>query len=315
MVDGGYYESGNYYFYITDHLGNNRIVTDAAAAVVQSTQYYPFGTSFAEGTTAEQGKQPYKYNGKELDQLLGLNMYDYSARYYESAIGRFTTVDPLAEKSYSQTPYHYCSNNPINRVDPDGMQDQWGSEFYGAHGTRTKRAEIMTDTKEEYIQELKSFNEDEAVVLVGAAAGAIGAGAIAFTGETSIGAALASLTKAVAKKFGQEAPKQAAKESTKQVSKNTKSLYENVTTTRTSKGYRSKSSSVSNTKTNVKKTEFGDNLTKSGYKKTVSKDGKVTTYTKNGKKYSVRENSKSTGESTADYSKNGDLKKKIRLGD
>ena len=77
LVNGGYYESGNYYFYINDHLGNNRIVTDAAAAVVQSTQYYPFGTAFAEGTTAEQGKQPYKYNGKELDQMHGLNMYDY----------------------------------------------------------------------------------------------------------------------------------------------------------------------------------------------------------------------------------------------
>jgi hypothetical protein len=39
LVDGGYYEGGNYYFYITDHLGNNRIVANAAASVVQSTQY------------------------------------------------------------------------------------------------------------------------------------------------------------------------------------------------------------------------------------------------------------------------------------
>ncbi len=120
MVDGGYYESGNYYFYINDHLGNNRIVTDAAAAVVQSTQYYPFGASFAEGTTTEQGKQPYKYNGKELDMMHGLNMYDYSARYYESTIGRFTTIDPLAEKYYSWSPYAYCANNPILMIDPTG---------------------------------------------------------------------------------------------------------------------------------------------------------------------------------------------------
>ena len=118
LVDGGYYESGNYYFYINDHLGNNRIVTDAAAAVVQSTQYYPFGASFADASGTS--TQPYKYNGKELDTKNGLNLYDYSARYYESAIGRFTTVDPHAENYYSISPYAYVKNNPINAIDPDG---------------------------------------------------------------------------------------------------------------------------------------------------------------------------------------------------
>ncbi|MDR1706665.1 MAG: hypothetical protein LBR46_01510 [Prevotella sp.] len=63
-------------------------------------QSYPFGTAFADkydnGTN-----QPYKYNSKELDQMHGLNMYDYSARYYESAIGRFTTIDPHAENYYA----------------------------------------------------------------------------------------------------------------------------------------------------------------------------------------------------------------------
>ncbi len=48
-------------------------------------------------------------------------MYDYSARWkYDWG---FTTVDPLAEKKPWLTPYHYCSNNPINRIDPDGMYD------------------------------------------------------------------------------------------------------------------------------------------------------------------------------------------------
>ena len=75
LVYGGYSESGNYYFYINDHPGNNRIVTDAAAAVVQSTQYYPFGASFADASGTS--TQPYKYNDKELDQLLRLNIYDY----------------------------------------------------------------------------------------------------------------------------------------------------------------------------------------------------------------------------------------------
>lgn len=60
LVDGGYYEGSVYYFYLTDHLGNNRVVANASGTVIQKNHYYPFGTAFAEGTTAEQGKQPYK---------------------------------------------------------------------------------------------------------------------------------------------------------------------------------------------------------------------------------------------------------------
>ena len=116
LVDGGYIESGNYYFYITDHLGNNRIVTNAAASVVQSTQYYPFGSSFADASGTS--TQPYKYNGKELDARNGLYMYDYSARW--KADWYFPTVDPHSENYYSWSPYAYVGNNPMNIVDPDG---------------------------------------------------------------------------------------------------------------------------------------------------------------------------------------------------
>lgn len=120
MVDGGYIENGIYYFYLTDHLGNNRVVANQSGTPIQKNHYYPFGTAFAETSAAEQGKQPYKYNGKELDQMHGLNLYDYSARYYEPAIGRFTTVDPHAENYYSWSPYAYVANNPIDAIDPKG---------------------------------------------------------------------------------------------------------------------------------------------------------------------------------------------------
>jgi RHS repeat-associated protein len=75
--------------------------------------------SFADATGT--GAQPYKYNGKELDQMHGLNLYDYSARNLAVDIPRFTTVDPLAEKYYSISPYVYCNNNPIKYIDPTGM--------------------------------------------------------------------------------------------------------------------------------------------------------------------------------------------------
>ena len=121
LVDGGYYDARQekYYFYIQDHLGNNRVVADAQGNVVQRSDYYPFGMEFADNT--DQDEQPYKYNGKELDKLHGLNMYDYSARYMEPAIGRFTSVDPMAEKYYSISPYAYVANNPLKYIDPTGM--------------------------------------------------------------------------------------------------------------------------------------------------------------------------------------------------
>ncbi len=122
LIDGGYIEGGVYHYYLTDHLGNNRVVVNASGTVIQKNHYYPFGTAFAENTTDEQKKQPYKYNGKELDQMHGLNLYDYSARYYESPVGRFTSVDPLAEKYYSESPYAYVSNNPLKYIDPTGKE-------------------------------------------------------------------------------------------------------------------------------------------------------------------------------------------------
>ncbi|SBW01103.1 RHS repeat-associated core domain-containing protein [uncultured Dysgonomonas sp.] len=97
-------------------------MANSSGTVIQKNHYYPFGTAFAETTTAEQGKQPYKYSDKELDQMHGLNLYDYFARYYESAIGRFTSVDPLAEEYYSWSLYTYVMNNPLKFIDPDGKK-------------------------------------------------------------------------------------------------------------------------------------------------------------------------------------------------
>jgi RHS repeat-associated protein len=119
LVDGGYIEGSTYHYYLNDHLGNNRLIVNQNGVKTQWNHYYPFGMSFAD--KYDNGKsQPYKYNGKELDQMHGLNMYDYSARWKDDF--RFTTVDPLAEEGYSWSPYVYCDNNPLRWIDPTGMK-------------------------------------------------------------------------------------------------------------------------------------------------------------------------------------------------
>ena len=105
-----------YHYYLKDHQGNNRVVINQSGTVEETNHYYPFGGVF--GTTGN--TQPYKYNGKELDTKKGLNWYDYGARHYDAALGRFTTNDRFAEKYYSMSPYQYGANNPVNNIDVNG---------------------------------------------------------------------------------------------------------------------------------------------------------------------------------------------------
>ena len=105
-----------YYYYLKDHQGNNRVVVSSSGTVMETNHYYPFGGVFSTSNV-----QPYKYNGKELDTKNGLNWYDYGARHYDAALGRWFVVDPLAEKYYSTSPYTYCLNNPVKYVDPTGL--------------------------------------------------------------------------------------------------------------------------------------------------------------------------------------------------
>lgn len=99
---------------------------------MQTTDYYPFGMPYANGEFPE--RQPYKFGGKELDEVYGLNWYDFEARQLSMTIPRFTTMDPRAEKYYSVSPYAYCMNNPVNYIDPDGRtvyfyRDNGNGEF------------------------------------------------------------------------------------------------------------------------------------------------------------------------------------------
>ena len=126
-----------YHYYLKDHQGNNRVVINQGGTVEETNHYYPFGGLFASTNT-----QPYKYNGKELDTKKGLNWYDYGARHYDPVLGRFTTVDPLAEKYYLVSTYSYCLGNPIKFIDSDGRKiiDVQGNTIYNKNEGWTNNA-------------------------------------------------------------------------------------------------------------------------------------------------------------------------------
>ena len=111
----------DFVYFNLDHLGNVREVVSEKGEVEQVNAYYPFGTPiYALGTNESQ--QRYKYNGKEFDELHGLNTYDYGARQYAPLLPMWDRVDPLAEKYYGVSPYAYCLGNPINHIDYEGSK-------------------------------------------------------------------------------------------------------------------------------------------------------------------------------------------------
>ena len=142
-----------YYYYLKDHQGNNRVVINSSGTVQEVNHYYPFGSTFASSSV-----QPYKYNGKELDTANGLNWYDYGARNYDAALGRWHVVDPLAEKYYSTTPYGYCLNNPVKYIDPTGMfvgdyYDRQGN-FLGTDGIDDNKIYLLNKDYEAIINDV-----------------------------------------------------------------------------------------------------------------------------------------------------------------
>jgi len=132
-----------YYYYLKDHQGNNRVVINQSGAVQQVNHYYPFGGLFGEGI--QTANQPYKYNGKKLDRFQGVDMYDYGARHYDAALGRWFTVDPMAEKYYSFSQYVYCANNPVRFIDPNGKE----IDLSGMSEEERKRYESQIATQRE----------------------------------------------------------------------------------------------------------------------------------------------------------------------
>ena len=105
-------------YFVRDHLGSVRAVVDGSGTSLETDDYYPLGGPLPTGSNTT--LQPEKDQGKDWNPTASFNVYDFGARLYDPALGRWLSQDPLAEKCYAHSPYLFCAGNPMKFVDPTG---------------------------------------------------------------------------------------------------------------------------------------------------------------------------------------------------
>jgi RHS repeat-associated protein len=191
--------SYDYVYNYTDHLGNIRLSYGADPAnpallkKYEENNYYPFGMKHATYnnalriivpadpvelipsgkktsiiqidplkpiTTISNNSYNYKYNGKEYQDELGLGWYDYQARNYDPALGRWMNIDPLAELSRRWSTYTYCYDNPTRFIDPDGMLPEDKKEEKKEEKRSEKEEKKELDRQQAITDEINSDFQD-----------------------------------------------------------------------------------------------------------------------------------------------------------
>ena len=153
--------------FITDHLGSTRVVLNNAGSVLERYDYYPYGEKI-DISVANTGNTDYLYTGKESQNaLFGINWYDSAARF-QTTDGIFTGIDPLAEKYYHISPYAYCAGDPVNYVDPTGM-DRYHVESLGTVTSieQSKDVVLISQSGAKLLYKLVEKNNGKIIIIKG----------------------------------------------------------------------------------------------------------------------------------------------------
>ena len=147
-------EEFNCYFYHPDHLGSSSWITYTDGSAVEHLHYLPWGEDFVNQKSNIFDGARYTFSAKEKDAETGCSYF--GARYYNSDLSIWLSVDPQSDKYPSLSPYVYCANNPVKLVDPNGEEIviEWGGQKCYYLGGK-----LYTDKeyKNEFIAEEGSF--------------------------------------------------------------------------------------------------------------------------------------------------------------
>jgi RHS repeat-associated protein len=129
------------FWYHPDYLGNVDLITEIDGFAHEFFMYNPWGEEMHQWNANTYAfTSPYRFNAKELDPETGLAYY--GARYYQNKLGVWLSVDPLAHKNLSLSPFNFSGNNTNYFVDPNGKEiiitGTGAKEFVGALDQSTR---------------------------------------------------------------------------------------------------------------------------------------------------------------------------------
>ncbi len=155
--------------YHSDHLGSASFVTDRGGYVVQHLQYLPYGELFVSQRNTDEFDSRYKFTAKELDNETSYTYF--GARYYDSELSVWLSVDPMSDKYPSLSPYCYTANNPVVLVDPNGMEFDEATDKYvqkleneismrlKVYNDRMEKLDISSKKYGEYQKQVNEYNK------------------------------------------------------------------------------------------------------------------------------------------------------------
>jgi RHS repeat-associated protein len=139
------------YFYHGDHLGSSSWITNLSGNATQHLAYMAFGEDFINERSSNDIR--FKFTGKERDSETGMDYF--GARYYEKDMSIWLSVDPLASKYPSMSPFMYCAGNPVILVDPDGKKIEYAGIKEYLHVLRSRIS------SKEFRREFKILKNDK----------------------------------------------------------------------------------------------------------------------------------------------------------